>query len=315
MVYRREPIETDRLVQRSLAMDDAPSLHSEFTHPEAMRFWHMPPHADLSETQAMIARELAGDGCAWTVSRRGDPDAIGLVYYLGNPGPPGLGYILHPAHWGQGYMTEAVRAAVNYGFTILGLDRVELWIDADNVASRRLASRLGFTSRGRFSQKFPHRANVHETFVYGLHVSEWPQPQSEQTDQLLRRAAPANRFYRLEPVLPVPDVRTAAEYYRDRLGFTIDYLYGDPPTHASVSRGEWTTEGARIQFSRAAEGRTALPDGALYVFVGPDIDGLCEQYRAQGVHIESEPATYPWGMREFHIRDCHGYLIRFGAPA
>lgn len=315
MAYRCELIETERLVLRPLAMDDAASLHGVFTHPEAMRFWHTPPHADLSETQAMIARELSGDGCAWAVARRGEPDAIGVVYYLGNPGPPGLGYIQHPAHWGQGYMTEAVRAAVDYGFATLALDRVELWIDANNGPSRRLAARLGFTCRGRFGQKYPHRAGAHETLVYGLHVSEWPQARSAQTDAPSRRTAPADRFYRLEPVLPAPDPQAAAEYYRDRLGFTIDFLYGEPATHASVSRGEWTTEGARIQFSRAAQNVTAPPGVVLYIFAGPDIDGLCEQYRARGVHIESEPATYPWGMREFHIRDCNGYVIRFGAPA
>ncbi len=310
MVYRCALIETERLILRPLSMDDAAALHSVFTYPEAMRFWHTPPHADLSQTQAMIARELAGDGCAWALVRPGELDAIGLLYYLGNAGPPGLGYILHPAHWGQGYMSEAARAVIDYGFATLGLDRVELWIDADNAASRRLAARLGFTCRGRFSQKYPHRPGPHETLVYGLHVSEWARALSAQTDR-----APAPRFYRLEPVLPVPDVQAAAEYYRDRLGFSVDFLYGDPPTHASVSRGEWTTEGARIQFSRAPENATPGTGVVLYIFAGPDVDGLCEQYRARGVHIASEPATYPWGMREFHIRNCNGYVLRFGAPA
>ena len=40
------------------------------------------------------------------------------------------------------------------------------------------------------------------------------------------------------PVFLVDDVRLTAEYYRDVLGFEVDFLYGEPPTYASVSRDD-----------------------------------------------------------------------------
>jgi uncharacterized glyoxalase superfamily protein PhnB len=115
-------------------------------------------------------------------------------------------------------------------------------------------------------------------------------------------------------VLTVPDVQAAAAYYRDQLGFTISFLYGEPPTHGGVFRGEWTTDGVSIQLSRAEQPTIDSTSVRLYITVGPDIDELYAQYQANGVQIVTAIASQPWGRREFSIRDCNGYILRFGAP-
>ena len=146
--------------------------------------------------------------------------------------------------------------------------------------------------------------------MYGLRAEEW---QSEQ--EVVEPNQSHNHFYTLQPVLSVSDVQSTAEYYRDKLGFRIDFMYGNPPFHGAVSQGEWSTEGVKIQLSATA----ATPEShnsavVLYIFVGPNIDALYQQYRANGVHIQRRIADYPWGMREFDIKDCNGYTIRFGTP-
>ena len=40
------------------------------------------------------------------------------------------------------------------------------------------------------------------------------------------------------PILFVRDVAASAAFYRDTLGFAIDFLYGEPPFYGAVSRGE-----------------------------------------------------------------------------
>jgi len=119
----------------------------------------------------------------------------------------------------------------------------------------------------------------------------------------------------MAPILAVPDVLAAAEYYCDKLGFTIGFLYGDPPTHGGIHRGEWTSEGAHIQLTLTDQPLPEKPPVGFYVFMGEDVDGLFEAYQAAGVQIEREPTDEPWGMREFAIRDCNGYLLRFGRPS
>ena len=56
-----------------------------------------------------------------------------------------VGWRLLPEHWGNGYATEAARAAVNFGFTRLGLDEIVSFTTTVNEPSRRVMERLGMT--------------------------------------------------------------------------------------------------------------------------------------------------------------------------
>ena len=297
---------TERLILRPLAVADADDLYDMYRRSDAMRFVDTPPHTSAAETRERVDEMLSGPGTAWTIRTAAEGPALGFVEYIGNAGVPGMGYMLHPDQWGNGYMSEAVRAALDYGFSEMGLDRVELWIIEQNTASLRLAERVGFGCRGRLRQKYHKDACGHDKIVYGITAEQW------RTGQLPGNAQAA---YSLAPILAVPDVQAAAEYYCDKLGFTIGFLYGDPPTHCGIHRGEWTSEGAHIQLSYTDQPLPPKPQVGFYVFMGEDVDGLFERYRAAGVHIEREPTNEPWGMREFAIRDCNGYLLRFGRPS
>lgn len=306
MAQAIETLTTERLTLRPLAVSQAEVLFPIYSHPQAMAYWASPCHQTVAETQAMIAREVAPErACWWSLWRHADNRAIGVAGYLGNEGVPGMGYILHPDCWGQGYMGEAVAAALDYGFDVIGLDRVELWIVAENRASRRLAERLGFSYRGSLRQRYAHQMHSHEKAVYGLFAHEW---QGKATD------GNGGRIYDMQPILPVHSVADTAAFYRDRLGFSIDFLLGDPPTYGCVARSEWTCDGARIQLTQVGPDAPLAQGLALYFFVGPAIDALYRRYLDQGVEVVSAPETRPWGMREFSVRDCNGYLLRFGTP-
>lgn len=60
-----------------------------------------------------------------------------------------IGYFLRTSATGQGYMTEAVIALTEMALSTLHANRVEIWCDAANEASRRVAERAGFTLEGR----------------------------------------------------------------------------------------------------------------------------------------------------------------------
>jgi RimJ/RimL family protein N-acetyltransferase/uncharacterized glyoxalase superfamily protein PhnB len=300
------PIETKRLILRPVALEHAQALHAVFADPDAMRFWPEAPHSGVERTRAMIAAFVSGTGRAWVLVPRSGGDAIGLVYYFGNVGSPGMGYILNRRWWGRGLMSEAVRAAVACGFEKLGVDRVELWIDARNLSSQRVAESTGFDRRASFLQRYPHAATPHETLVYGQHMEEWRPGTTAKAPRPIH-------VYSLQPILGTKDVRATAEFYRDKLGFQIGFLYGEPPTYAGVQLGEWTMSGANIHIAHAEP--PPSPQGlALYFNVGPDIDALYATCAARGVEVMGEVVQQPWGMREFAIRDCNGYVLRFGTP-
>ncbi|MCB8945031.1 MAG: GNAT family N-acetyltransferase [Ardenticatenaceae bacterium] len=297
---------TERLRLRPLTPDDAPALFRVFGDAQTMRFMPSLPHQTVAETQAHIERELAMVGSHnWAICWRDSEEALGHINYLGQTRLPGMGYIVRRDVWGQGIVPEACRAVLAFGFEDLGFDRVELWIDQDNVASQRVAQKLDFRLKGRLAMKYAHRASQHMMRVYGLGAYEW-RGEAKPVDEV--------RFFNVQPVLLVHDVRETADFYQQKLGFGLDFLYGDPPVHGSVSRGQWSGALVNIQLSQVPPEREIVPSAYLYIHVGTNIDELCAEYRAKGVTIADEPMTYPWGMREFAVRDLNGHLLRFATP-
>ncbi|WP_458687740.1 GNAT family N-acetyltransferase [Nocardia tengchongensis] len=55
-------------------------------------------------------------------------------------------YSLDPARWGRGLASESAAAVLDYGFEVLGLDRVLAEVDVGNVASRAVVEKLGMTA-------------------------------------------------------------------------------------------------------------------------------------------------------------------------
>ena len=293
-----EVLQTERLHLRPISPEeDAAALFEIYRNPQAMRFMPTPPHRNLEETKAELTQSLAYQGAVgWVVCMRKDPRPIGYVNFLGEVSIPGMGYILHPDYWGKGITPEACRTVLAYGFEKLNYDRVELWINQDNAASIRVAQKLGFKLRGKIPQKYNHEKVHHIMLVFGLAVGE---------------DDPGGDFFKGEPVLNVADVEKTAVYYRDMLGFRIDFFYGSPPTHAAVTRGSWTGSGVTIQLSQALAGEAVTPTGSLHIQVGVNLDALYQDYLQRGVTMLHEPATRPWGMRDFSIRDCNGFLLTF----
>jgi RimJ/RimL family protein N-acetyltransferase len=85
-----------------------------------------------------------------------------------------LGYFLVQAATGQGYATEAARAAVRWAFDGLAVSRLDLQCRADNPASQRVAERLGFRLEGR--QRLRHRkkdGTLVDRLWYGLLRADW----------------------------------------------------------------------------------------------------------------------------------------------
>lgn len=301
-------LNTSRLTLRPLTPDDAEGIFKAYSDPEAMRFIPYLPHKTVEETRKDIQREINNGTQYWGIRLQGSDEVIGKVGFLGNTRVPAMGYILQRAHWGKGLVTEAMRPAITHGFNKKQLDRIELWIDERNIGSRKVAEKLGFHITGRVHSRFHWEEKYHLAYTYGLYATQWK-------DAIAPKVTPPPMFYSIQPVLVVHDVRATTAFYRDRLGFHIDFLYGDPPTHAAVARGDWATEGAFIQLSAVSSDTEIHPQGWLYIMVHEEIDRLYQSFVAQGIEVENPPQTQPWGMREFQIKDCNGYRLRFGTIA
>jgi catechol 2,3-dioxygenase-like lactoylglutathione lyase family enzyme len=108
---------------------------------------------------------------------------------------------------------------------------------------------------------------------------------------------------RLHPTLSVSDVPDAVDFYTNRLGFRLGFTWGDPPTMAGLNLGE-------VQIF--LEQGTPNPEGCAVNFVVGDADELYEFQRANGVETVVPPGDRPYGLRDYVVRDLHGYLLGFG---
>ena len=300
-------LSTSRLTLTALSPEHASELYPVFADKVTLRYWHHPPHRAVQNTAEMIRSMVAvPQACWWLVRLRESNQAIGCVGYLGTT-IPGMGYIVHSAFWRQGYGTEAVTAALEYGYTALSLNRVELWIHESNLASQQLARKLGFAQRGQFHSHYSHEAGAQEMRVFGLRADEWAARHQKQPANVLRDVP----FFSIRPILPVRDVTATVAFYRDCLGFQAGYLSGDPIQFAIMTRGEWTTEQMHIHLRASV----VISIVHLYIMIGPSIDRLHEEYLARGAAIVHPPITQPWGIREFSIEDNNGHSITFGSTA
>ena len=114
------------------------------------------------------------------------------------------------------------------------------------------------------------------------------------------------------PVLFVRDVPRAAAFYRDSLGFTIDFLHGEPPFYGSVSRDD-----ARLHLrfvhapviDPAAQGRE---ESLVTAFIRvEDVHALFAEFERRGVEFAQTLTKQPWGGIDFHVRDPDGNAIAF----
>ncbi len=86
----------------------------------------------------------------------------------------GLGFWIRSDHTGQGYATDAARAALRFGYEDLNLDRIELEIAVQNGASRRVAEKLGCTLEGTLRHRLVLPSGPTDTAMYALLRADFP---------------------------------------------------------------------------------------------------------------------------------------------
>ena len=113
------------------------------------------------------------------------------------------------------------------------------------------------------------------------------------------------------PILFVRDVSASAAFFREKLGFEINFLYGTPPFYSSVSRGKACLHLRCVHRPNFAELATQEVSLILTTVEVSDVQGLFEEFKERGVEFTQMPTKQPWGGTDFHVRDPDGNVISF----
>lgn len=178
--FETTSLATERLLLRALKPADAEAIFAMFSDPEVVRYWSSTPWTDMNQAREYIASAeqdlLSGSALRFGIEVAATGQLAGQIvlhhFDSGNRRCE-VGYALAPAHWRKGYLTEALRAMLDYGFTALQLNRVEADIDPRNVASAKPLERLGFRQEGLLRERWIVGGEICDTAFYGLLKSDW----------------------------------------------------------------------------------------------------------------------------------------------
>ena len=179
----KEPIETERLLLREFVESDWPAMLGASSREAMVYFDEEPFDEDAARVwvQRVIERQRRDPRMRYefAVELKAEGNAIGYCdLIVRSPlecemAYSGFRYI--PAYWGNGYGTEAQIAILDYGFRELGIQRVSLICDSENVGSWRLMEKCGMRREGHevLGEWSSKRRKRFDQYHYAILRQEW----------------------------------------------------------------------------------------------------------------------------------------------
>ena len=169
-------LETPRLRLRAWREEDIQAYIDMCADPEVMRFLGgkaMTRQEAWRHGAYIIGHwQLRGFG-HWALEHKDSGKFAGRAGFFQPEGWPGfeIGWALSREFWGQGLAEEAARSALAYCFGDMGRSEVISIIDRENLASIKLAEKLG--------ERYQHEDEVlgHTVSIYGMTKADWLQQQ------------------------------------------------------------------------------------------------------------------------------------------
>lgn len=151
-------LETDRLVLRMWTKKDAEALYTYAKDPDVGPHAGWKPHANVGESR-LIIDQMFRRNMTWAIVEKASGVVVGSIGFEDDKYRPGIaskemGYSLAKTRWGNGYMTEAARRLIRYGFEELDLVILMIRTSETNYRSQRVIEKCGFTYEGTLRRAY-----------------------------------------------------------------------------------------------------------------------------------------------------------------
>lgn len=175
-----EYIETERLLLRKFTPEDLKYIFSSYSREEANKILGFASDEEFDKFKAK------SDGGFVTYDRtvvhfrlivKSTNEIIGgggFHNWYAMHRRAELGYMLSfDKDKQKGYMSEAVEALLHYGFTTMNLNRIEAFINPNNIASLALIKKFGFKKEGQLRQHFVTDGTAEDSIIFALLREEY----------------------------------------------------------------------------------------------------------------------------------------------
>ena len=147
-----------------------------------------------------------------------------------------------------------------------------------------------------------------------FHNDEAPAGQAAARPEQHIQTKPSPTLNSIEPQLFVANIQRSCDFYTHKLGFTVAFLYGDPPHYGQVVR-----DNARINlrmvcepvFAGGVRRREHLLSASIRLAGASELEHLFRSYQAAEVSFHQRPKKEPWGATTFIVSDPDENLILF----
>jgi len=171
----------EKIMLRLAEMRDVDAILVTATDPETLMWVTLPLDYDRDRAIGYVEGYAPGwwergDGAAWVVAD-GEGNYAGqldLRIDARDRQVADVGFMTSPHARGRGYMTAALRAAVEFGFGELGLERIEWRAHVGNTGSKRVAEKAGFVHEGILRKGCAQRGERHDCWLAAIIRSDVP---------------------------------------------------------------------------------------------------------------------------------------------
>ena len=170
-------IETERLLLRKFKSDDAGQVFNNWAKdPDNVKYLTWKAHEKIGDTLDIINKWIDGyknkDFYRWCITLKETGEVIGgidVVDIIEFRSTCEIGYVLSKKYWNNGFMTEALRAVINYLFGSVGFNRIQLLHLVDNPASGKVMIKCGMKCEGILRQYgIKNTGEYSDTAIYSI---------------------------------------------------------------------------------------------------------------------------------------------------
>ena len=168
-------IETPRLLLRRLTIKEYDDIFKNYTREDAMLFLGMKTEEEYQSFKKKYDAGLENYRSTFLAFQLIEKDSAKIIgdcsfhTWQKAHSRAEIGYGINDEQYKQkGYMSEALRAVLDYGFAEMQLSRIEAYVGTKNIASQKLVTNLGFIKEGLLREHYCNNGVLEDSLVYGL---------------------------------------------------------------------------------------------------------------------------------------------------
>jgi ribosomal-protein-alanine N-acetyltransferase len=159
-----------QIVLRKLTVEDIEFFYVWAGDQEVAKTMTWEAYTNIKDAEVFLRKVVSQHPWFMAICFEGKP--IGSITLTPGSGPSAcraeLGYVLSKQYWGRGIATGAVKQALKQGFKDLRVQRIEAYVDPDNLASQKVLSKAGMHLECLLKNHTIFKGQIRDSYLYAI---------------------------------------------------------------------------------------------------------------------------------------------------